>query len=106
MTPDRFRSITAGYAKLRIALVGDVCLDRYLEIDPAREENSIETGRPVHNVVRVRSQPGAAGTILNNLSPLGAAEIFPIGFGGIDGEGFDLRRALRQRPGVDLDSFL
>jgi rfaE bifunctional protein kinase chain/domain len=104
--PESFQKITARYPKLRIAVVGDVCLDRYLEIDPAREEISIETGRPVHNVVRVRSQPGAAGTILNNLSALGAAEIFPIGFCGIDGEGFELRRALRQRPGVDLDSFL
>src|SRR4051812_27529556 len=106
MTPDRFRSITAGYAKLRVALVGDVCLDRYLEIDPNRPEISIETGRPVHNVVRVRSQPGAAGTILNNLAALGAAEIFPVGFCGLDGEGFELRRALQERPGADLRGFL
>ena len=61
MTPERFRSITSGYSRLRIAIVGDFCLDRYLEIDPAHEETSIETGLPVHNVVRVRAQPGGGG---------------------------------------------
>ncbi|HEY0455110.1 MAG TPA: PfkB family carbohydrate kinase [Verrucomicrobiae bacterium] len=106
MHPERFESITAQYAKLRVALVGDVCLDRYLEIDPAREEISIETGLPVHNVVRVRSQPGAAGTILNNLAALGVGEIYPVGFAGEDGEGYELRRALSERAGVRLDHFL
>ena len=61
MTPSRFAEITARYPHLRIGVVGDFCLDRYLEIDPARAETSIETGREVHNVTRVRSQPGAAG---------------------------------------------
>ena len=61
MNLSRFQEISARYAGLRIAIVGDFCLDRYLEIDPARQEISIETGLPVHNVVNVRSQPGAAG---------------------------------------------
>ena len=91
MNSARFQAITAKYPQLRVALVGDFCLDRYLEIDPARQEISIETGLPVHNVVRVRSQPGAAGTILNNLVALGLGEIYPVGFCGEDGEGFDER---------------
>jgi rfaE bifunctional protein kinase chain/domain len=106
MTPDRFRSITARYPALKIAIVGDFCLDRYLEIDPARAETSLETGLPVHNVTRVRAQPGAAGTILSNVAALGAGEIYPVGFCGEDGEGFELRRALGALPGVQLDHFL
>ena len=106
MTQARFRALTQRYPQLRIAVVGDFCLDRYLEIDPARKEISLETGLPVHNVVRVRSQPGGAGTILNNLVALGAAELFPVGFAGEDGEGFELRRALASMPGVRTDSFL
>lgn len=100
MTPARFAEITDRYASLRLALVGDFCLDRYLEIDPARAETSIETDLPVHNVVRVRSQPGGAGTILNNLSTLGVGVIHPVGFCGEDGEGYELQRALAQVPGV------
>jgi rfaE bifunctional protein kinase chain/domain len=106
MTPDRFEQITSRYRSLRVAIVGDFCLDRYFEIDPAQNERSIETGLPVYNVARVRCQPGAAGTILNNLVALGLQEIFAIGFCGVDGEGFELRRALQERPGVRLDAFL
>ena len=106
MTPERFQAITARYPALKIAIVGDFCLDRYLEIDPARAETSLETGLPVHNVTRVRAQPGAAGTILSNVAALGAGEIFPVGFCGEDGEGFELRRALGALPGVQLDHFL
>ena len=106
MTPERFRSITSGYAALRIAIVGDFCLDRYLEIDPARCETSIETGLPVHNVVRVRAQPGGAGTILNNLVALRVGRIVPVSFCGDDGEGYELRRELARLPGVELDHFV
>src|SRR5580765_4682449 len=105
MNERRFNEITAQYPSLRIAVVGDFCLDRYLEIDPARSETSIETGLPVHNVVNVRSQPGAAGTILNNLVALGVGTISPVGFCGEDGEGYELRRSLAARRGVRLDCF-
>ena len=106
MTPDRFQTITGKYPALRIALVGDFCLDRYLEIDPARAEISIETQLPVHNVVRVRTQPGAAGTILNNLVALGTGTIHPVGYCGEDGEGFELKRELAAKAGVVLGRFL
>jgi len=106
MEPARFRSLTKRYRQLRIAVAGDFCLDRYLEIDPARKELSLETGLPVHNVMRVRSQPGGAGTILNNLVALGVADLFPVGWAGDDGEGFELNRALASLPGVHMEAFL
>ena len=106
VTPQRFQSITAKYPKLRIAVVGDFCLDRYLEIDPERTELSIETGSAVHNVVNVRAQPGGAGTILNNLAALGIGHICPIGFCGDDGEGFELQRAISSLPGTSMERFL
>lgn len=105
MNIDRFRQITARYASLCVAVVGDFCLDRYLEIDSSRRERSIETGLPVHNVERVRAQPGGAGTILNNLAALGVGRIVPVGFCGDDGEGYELRRGLARLPGVSLDHF-
>lgn len=106
MNAARFAEITARYSALRIAIVGDFCLDRYFDIDPTREEISIETGLPVHNIVRVRCQPGAAGTILNNLVALGIGRIFPIGICGDDGEGFELRRSLQARAGTDISYFV
>ena len=106
MNADRFDALTREYRRLRIAVVGDFCLDRYLEIDPSRTETSIETGLPVFNVTNVRAQPGGAGTVLNNLVALGAGQIFPVGFVGDDGEGYELRRALAEMPGVRLDYFI
>src|SRR5213592_2306416 len=99
----RFRAITEKYPTLWVAVVGDFCLDRYLEFVSRKEEISIVTGLAVHNVVNVRSQPGGAGTILNNLVALGIGEIYPVGFAGEDGEGFELRATLRNQRGVRLD---
>jgi rfaE bifunctional protein kinase chain/domain len=106
MTPARLRALTGRYAGLRLAVVGDFCLDRYLEIDPALAETSIETGLPVRNVVAVRAQPGGAGTVLANLAALGVGAIHAIGCCGDDGEGFELRRALGALPGVTLRHLL
>jgi rfaE bifunctional protein kinase chain/domain len=104
MDAERFREITLRYPSLRAALVGDVALDRYLEINPSLEETSIETGLPVRNVVRVRPQPGAGGNVLANLAALEPKHMAAVGFCGDDGEGLELRRALEDL-GVDLTHF-
>jgi len=100
-----FETWTSRYAGLRIAVVGDFCLDRYFDIDPLKSEVSLETGLPVHNVTGIRCFAGAAGTIVNNLAALGASKIWPIGLSGDDAEGWALRRALGTLPGVDLSYF-
>ena len=106
MTPERFRAITSRYAGAahrdrRRFLPRSLPGDR-----PRASETSIETGLPVHNVVRVRAQPGGAGTILNNLVALGVGRIVPVSFCGDDGEGYELRRELARLPGVELDHFV
>ena len=84
-----------------VALLGDLFLDRYLDIDQALDEPSVETGRTAYQVVRVRSYPGAAGTVINNLAALGVGRIFPIAYIGDDGEGYELRQALARLTVVD-----
>jgi rfaE bifunctional protein kinase chain/domain len=106
MTRERFHAVTERYALLQVAVLGDFCLDRYLEIDPARHEISLETRLEVHNVVNVRAQPGGAGTILNNLVALGTGTLWPVGFCGDDGEGYELSAALSRPPAVRLEHFL
>ncbi len=106
MHPEGLRDLLDRYGELKLAILGDVCLDRYFEIDPSREEISIETGLKVYNVENVRCQPGAAGTILNNLVALGIPEIHLIGFCGHDAEGWQLRKALDQLKGVQTHHFL
>ncbi len=106
MDAARFNAIVERYPGLRLAVLGDFCLDRYLEIDPAKAEVSLETGLPVHNVVNVRAQPGGAGTIVNNLSALGVGTILPVGFVGTDGEGYELSQALEKLAGVRMSHFV
>lgn len=106
MTNHRLRALLHSFPTLRVAVVGDFCLDRYLEIDAQHQEISIETGLPVYKVDRVRSQPGAAGTVLNNLVALGVGAVWPVGFYGEDGEGYELEKALRTCPNVAAQHFL
>ncbi|MBN9122429.1 MAG: carbohydrate kinase [Planctomycetes bacterium] len=84
-----------------VGVLGDLFLDRYLDIDPALNEPSVETGLTAYQVVKVRSYPGAAGTVINNLAALGLGRIYPIACIGDDGEGYELRQALRALPAVE-----
>jgi sugar/nucleoside kinase (ribokinase family) len=95
--------ILAALPDLRIGLIGDLFLDRYFDLDHRLTEPSIETGLDAYQVARVRSSPGALGTIINNLVALGVGSIRPIAIIGDDGEGYELRQALRRMPGVSLD---
>src|SRR2546422_5838227 len=90
--------------KLTIGVVGDLFLDRYLDIDAALTEPSLETGLDAYQVTRVRSNPGAAGTVINNLAALGVKEIVAISVLGDDGEGHELRQALADLRFVNTDA--
>src|SRR5688500_88210 len=93
--------IADALPRLRIAVLGDLFLDRYLDLDAALTEPSIETNLDAYQVTRVRSYPGAAGTVINNLAALGVGAIQPIAVIGDDGEGFELRQALKLLPAVE-----
>lgn len=56
--------------------------------------------------MNVRSQPGGAGTIVNNLAALGVSAVFPVGIAGKDGEGYELGQALSAIGPVRLDHFI
>src|ERR1700730_15645303 len=93
--------ILARLPALRIGVLGDLFLDRYLDIDAALTEPSIETDLDAYQVTRVRSYPGAAGTVINNLVALGVDKVSPIAVIGADGEGYELRQALARLTAVD-----
>ncbi|NPV45657.1 MAG: carbohydrate kinase [Armatimonadetes bacterium] len=105
MEQDRFLEILDGFSRVRLAVIGDFFLDKYLVIDPALAETSLETGLEAHQVVAVRHSPGAAGTVTSNLAALQAGAIHAVGAIGDDGHGYELRQGL-QRTGVDLGHLL
>jgi bifunctional ADP-heptose synthase (sugar kinase/adenylyltransferase) len=97
MNAARLAEIVGRFPAFGVAVLGDFFLDKYLDTDPALAEISVETGKTAHQVVAIRTSPGAAGTIVNNLASLGAGEIHAVGITGDDGEGYDLRKALAAR---------
>jgi rfaE bifunctional protein kinase chain/domain len=101
LTEQALEAILSQIPRLTIGVVGDLFLDRYLDIDPALTEPSLETGLDAYQVVRVRSYPGAAGTVINNLVALGVKKVCPISVLGDDGEGYELLQGLDQLQVVD-----
>lgn len=87
---------------VRIAVVGDLFLDRYFDLDSKLTERSLETGLDAYQVSRVRCYPGAGGTVLNNLAALGVGHLSAVSVIGNDGEAFELMCAL-DRMGVDTE---
>jgi rfaE bifunctional protein kinase chain/domain len=89
------REIFEALPGLSIAVVGDLFLDKYLDLDATLSEISIETGLEAYQISGVRCYPGAGGTVLNNLRALGIGTLHAVSVIGEDGEGFELLRALR-----------
>ena len=93
----RLLELFARFQDVRIAVCGDLFLDRWYEIDESLNEPSIETGITAWQVVRKRSAAGAAGTVLNNLSEMGAGTLSVISLVGEDGDGWEMLKLLRER---------
>ncbi|MEP0844599.1 MAG: carbohydrate kinase, partial [Phycisphaerae bacterium] len=95
LSQDRLAELIGAFASRRVAVLGDFFLDKYLDVDPRLADVSVESGKTAHQVVNVRTSPGAAGTVMGNLAALGAGRLHAIGLTGDDGEGYDLRKCLR-----------
>src|SRR5437764_5812299 len=100
LTDASLERILSRIPTLTVGVLGDLFLDRYLDLDARLTEPSLETGLDAYQVVRVRAQPGAAGTVINNLMALGAKNVSALSIIGQDGEGYELEQAL-QRLGVN-----
>jgi bifunctional ADP-heptose synthase (sugar kinase/adenylyltransferase) len=95
--PERLQELLSRFPSRRVAVIGDFFLDKYLEVDPKLAETSVETGKIANQVVEIRTSPGAAGTVVNNLAALATGTLHAIGATGDDGEAYDLRRGLEAR---------
>src|SRR5437868_4698023 len=101
LTDEVLHKVLARLPELAIGVVGDLFLDRYLDIDAGLTEPSLETGLDAYQVTRVRSYAGAAGTVINNLAALGVKEVVAISVIGDDGEGHEVRQALASLASVN-----
>ncbi len=93
MDEQRLGEILEGFDRVRVLVVGDYFLDKYIIIDQTLGEESLETGLEAYQVIDVRCSAGAAGTVAANLRALGV-DVTALGVMGDDGEGYELRRSL------------
>lgn len=97
MNRAKLEALLGRFSEISVALVGDIFLDRWYEIDPALDEPSLETGLTAHQVVKKRSAPGAGGNVLSTVSALGVGTIYCVSFVGNDGDGWELLNQLHNR---------
>src|SRR5688572_17241944 len=105
LTRERLDHLLQSFPKLNLGLIGDLFLDRYLDLAPGVVEMSIETGLEAYQIPQIRNSPGAMGTVLNNLAALGVGRLVPVTVIGDDGQGYDLLKELRRLP-VDASHIL
>jgi D-beta-D-heptose 7-phosphate kinase/D-beta-D-heptose 1-phosphate adenosyltransferase len=90
--------LEGGFGRLRVLVVGDIMLDRYILGDVDRI--SPEAPVPVLRHVQRYERPGGAANVAMNLAGLGC-EAYLAGFWGADGEQAELVKLL-QAAGVDM----
>lgn len=102
MDIERVKELLEGARGKRVAVVGDLMLDRYIWGDATRI--SQEAPVPIVRVKRVSASPGGAANVLRNLATLGAQ---PVAFGivGNDHQGAELT-ALLEEQGVETAGVL
>jgi D-beta-D-heptose 7-phosphate kinase/D-beta-D-heptose 1-phosphate adenosyltransferase len=86
-----------SFQGLRILVLGDVMLDRFLYGDV--ERISPEAPVPVVRLRETRAMPGGAGNVARNIAALGGEAVL-IGLRGADAAGRDLAAQLGATPGI------
>ena len=97
--------ILEGISRARIGLIGDLCLDMYMDVDMRLSELSREVPNYTLPVVGERVSPGGAGNVAANLAALKPKALRVLGVLGQDWRGGLLKEALRAR-GVPTDGLI
>jgi len=105
MKPEFLKEVLEKIKSVKIAIVGDYCLDAYWFIDESKSEISIETGKPTEPVLRQKYSLGGAGNVANNLAALEVKEIKAFGVIGKDPFGAEMISIMDQ-TGINTKNML
>lgn len=96
MKKERLQKILNDISSVKIAVVGDFCLDAYWFIDEAMSEISVETNQATRPVSQQRYSLGGAGNVTNNLAAMGIKDIRAFGVVGTDPFGAEMVRIMKE----------
>jgi len=100
LSENRLEAILSGIRSVKIALIGDLCLDIYWLADMRRSELSRETPHFPLPVIEERTSPGAGGNVAANVAALEPGRFTALGAIGDDWRGKLLMDAFTSR-GID-----
>lgn len=96
---------SAEVKKTNIAVLGDICLDKYYFVDSSISEISVETGLPTCSVKKVKETLGAGANVAVNLKVLGCNNVDLYGILGEDSEGTTILSLLKKN-GINSDNIV
>lgn len=105
MKKEQLQKILDDISKVKIAVVGDFCLDSYWFIDEAMSEISIETNQATRPVREQRYSLGGAGNVTANIAALGVKDVRAFGVIGTDPFGAEMVKIMRKN-GINPDNLL
>jgi rfaE bifunctional protein kinase chain/domain len=96
MKKELLQKIIGDIKSVKIAVLGDFCLDAYWFIDESKSEISIETGQMTRPVKQQRYSLGGAGNVTNNITALGVQDVRAFGVIGPDPFGYEMVKVMKQ----------
>ncbi|WP_423127068.1 PfkB family carbohydrate kinase [Gaoshiqia sp. Z1-71] len=95
MKKEQLQKVLEDISRVKMAVLGDFCLDAYWFIDESKSEVSVETGQATRSVHQQKYSPGGAGNVTNNLAAIGVKDIRAFGVIGTDPFGEEMLRIMR-----------
>ncbi|HOO98636.1 MAG TPA: PfkB family carbohydrate kinase [Bacteroidales bacterium] len=105
LNQEELSKILKAINQVKIAIVGDFCLDAYWFVDESMSEISVETGLETRPVSRQSYSPGGAGNVANNLAAIGVGEVLAFGVIGTDPFGTEMIRVMKEQ-GINTENIL
>ena len=105
MNKDQLQKILNEISDVKIAVVGDFCLDAYWFIDESKSELSVETGHLTRPIRQQRYSLGGAGNVASNLAAMGVKDIRAFGVVGSDPFGNEMV-GIMNRSGINTNNLL
>ena len=105
MKSELLHEIIQKMKSVKIAVIGDFCLDAYWFVDESKSEISIETGHVTRPVRKQKYSLGGAGNVTNNLAAMELKDIRAFGVIGPDPFGPEMVNIMKN-SGINTDNIL
>ncbi len=105
MKKEQLKKLLDDIRSVKIAVLGDFCLDAYWFIDESKSEISIETGQMTRPVKQQKYSLGGAGNVTSNLAAMGVQDIRAFGVIGHDPFGAEMKNIM-EKSGISTRNLL